>query len=122
MYTLLHVTGVQTGLPYYGVNSDSVLMAVLHLVTCSGVPRNFFRGGSKNSAEDRGQRERGSGDSSPLVRGFTQFVNERNPYSDLVVTDLYATELGIWPSFFKTSEFRGGVEPPPPPPGTPVVT
>jgi hypothetical protein len=64
-------------------------------------------GGSTNSAEDRGQREWGSGVSSPLVRGFTQFVNERNTYSDYVVTDVYFTELGIWPSFFKTSEFRG---------------
>jgi hypothetical protein len=66
-------------------------------------------GGSTNSTEDKGQRERGSEGSSPLVRGFTQFVNERNPYSDLVVTDVYSTELGIWPSFLKTSEFRGGV-------------
>jgi hypothetical protein len=39
-------------------------------------------GGSTNSAEDRGQREGGSGGSSPLIRGFTQFVIERNPYSD----------------------------------------
>jgi hypothetical protein len=23
--------------------------------------------------------------------------------------DVYSTKLGIWPSFFKTSEFRGGV-------------
>ena len=29
----------------------------------------FFRGGSTNSVEDRGQRERGSGGGSPLVRG-----------------------------------------------------
>ena len=36
----------------------------------SGVPRNFVRrGGSKNSVEDRGQRERRSGGGSPLVRG-----------------------------------------------------
>jgi hypothetical protein len=38
----------------------------------SGVPRNFVRGGgvcSTNSVEDRGQRERGSGGGSPLVRG-----------------------------------------------------
>ena len=35
----------------------------------SGVPRNFVRGGgSTNSVEDRGQRERGSGSGSPLVR------------------------------------------------------
>jgi hypothetical protein len=53
--------------------------------------------------------------SSPLVRGFTQFVNKRNPYSDWVVTDVYSTELGIWPSVFKTSEFRGVWTPKPPP-------
>jgi len=38
----------------------------------SGVPRNFVRRGggvSANSFEDRGQRERGSGGDSPLVRG-----------------------------------------------------
>ena len=38
----------------------------------SGIPRNFFRGGgggSTNSVEDRGQRERGSGVVAPLVRG-----------------------------------------------------
>jgi hypothetical protein len=37
----------------------------------SGVPRNFFfggGGGATNSVEDRGQRERGSGRCSPLVR------------------------------------------------------
>ena len=40
------------------------------VVTYSGVPRNFFGGGgSTNSVEDRGQRERGSGGGSPLVRG-----------------------------------------------------
>ena len=38
-------------------------------VRTSGVPRNFFRGGSTNSVEDRGQRERGSGGGSSLVRG-----------------------------------------------------
>ena len=32
----------------------------------SGVPRNFVRGGSTNSVEDR---ERGSGGGSPLVKG-----------------------------------------------------
>jgi hypothetical protein len=33
--------------------------------------QEFFcgEGGSRNSVEDRGQRERGSGGSSPLVRG-----------------------------------------------------
>ena len=42
----------------------------------SGVPRNFFReGGSTNSVEDRGQRERGSGGSSPIVRGSGESCN-----------------------------------------------
>ena len=36
------------------------------LLVTSGVPRNFVRGGSTNSIEDR---ERGSGGGSPLVRG-----------------------------------------------------
>jgi hypothetical protein len=47
-------------------------MQMLRTFICvaSGIPRNFFwGGGSTNSVEDRGQRERGSGDSSPLVRG-----------------------------------------------------
>jgi hypothetical protein len=39
--------------------------------------RNFFGGGgSTNSVEDRGQRERGSEGSGPLVRGSTQYANE----------------------------------------------
>jgi hypothetical protein len=42
----------------------------------SGVHKNFVRGCSTNSVEDRGQRERGSGGGSPLVRGSAQFVNE----------------------------------------------
>jgi hypothetical protein len=33
-------------------------------------------GGSINSVEDRGQRERGSGSGSPLVRCSVQFENE----------------------------------------------
>jgi hypothetical protein len=36
----------------------------------------FEAGGSTNSVKDRGQREWGSGDSSPLVRGSVQFANE----------------------------------------------
>ena len=40
-------------------------------VARSGVPRNFVwgGGGSTNSVEDRGQKERESGGGSPLVRG-----------------------------------------------------
>ena len=45
-------------------------------VHSSGVPRNFIRGrGSTNSVEDRGQRERGSGGGSPLVRGYRGSCN-----------------------------------------------
>jgi hypothetical protein len=46
-----------------------------HSVAYPGI---FFggEGVSTNSVEDRGQRERGSGGGSPLVRGSTQFSNE----------------------------------------------
>jgi hypothetical protein len=63
--------------------------------------------GSTNSVEDRGQRERGSGGGRPLVRGSAQFAKELNPYSYYVVTDVFSTELGIWLSIVKTSEFQG---------------
>ena len=38
-------------------------------VICSGVPRNFFRGGGGFNKFSWGQRELGSGGGSPLVRG-----------------------------------------------------
>ena len=42
----------------------------------SGVLRNFFSGGgSTNSVEDRGEKERGSGGGSPLVRGSRRSCN-----------------------------------------------
>jgi hypothetical protein len=41
-----------------------------------GKTSEFGMGGSTNSVEDRGQKERGSGGGSPLVRGSTHFVNE----------------------------------------------
>jgi hypothetical protein len=77
-------------------------------------PGIFFRGSSTNSVKDRGQRERRSGSASPLVRGPTQFANGWNTYSYYVVMDVFSTELGIRLSFVKTSEFRGGSEPPNP--------
>jgi len=46
-----------------------LLVSNITLFLCSGVPRNLFGGGSTNSVEDRGHRERGSGGNSPLVRG-----------------------------------------------------
>jgi hypothetical protein len=59
----------------------------------SGVPRNFFRWGESTiSVADIGQRERGSGGGSPLVRGSAQFSNEWNPYSYLVITDVFSTK------------------------------
>jgi hypothetical protein len=61
---------------------ELIILLISYVVVNSSVPRNFFWGGSTNSAEDRGQREWGSGGGSPLARGFNQFVNERNPYSD----------------------------------------
>ena len=48
---------------------EDVTVIRITIARTSGVPRDFVRGGSTNSVEDRGQRERGSGGGSPLVRG-----------------------------------------------------
>jgi hypothetical protein len=89
-----------------------------------GLRQEFFTvgGGSTNSVEDRGQRERGSGGGSPLVRGSTQFASEWNPYSDWVVTDVFSMEMGIRLSFVKTLEFwqRGWTPKPSPSLGMPL--
>jgi len=47
----------------------SISFHQIRRVPVSGVPRNFVRRGSTNSVEEIGQRERGSGGGSPLVRG-----------------------------------------------------
>jgi hypothetical protein len=67
--------GTTTSPPTKTPVQSSSMFSFLYI---SGVPRNFFRGGggSKNSVEDRGQRERGYGGGSPLVRGSTQLANE----------------------------------------------
>ena len=52
------------------LDGSQLLLLFQNYVCSSGVPRNFVRGGgSTNSVEDRGQRERGSGGGSLLVRG-----------------------------------------------------
>jgi hypothetical protein len=52
------------------MNRNPPAHSTVTILTDSGVPRNFvWEGGSTNSVEDRGQREWGSGGSSPLVRG-----------------------------------------------------
>ena len=60
----------------YGVMVEIVyvlsftFLCLFLMLLCSGIPRNFvWGGGSTNSVEDRGQRERGSGGGSHLVRG-----------------------------------------------------
>ena len=52
----------------------------------SGVPRNFVRGGSTNSVEDRRERKRGSGGCSPLVRGSGGSCNLVQEISFHIVT------------------------------------
>jgi len=53
------------------INSVAILAyrAVPRVHRASGVRRNFVRGFSTNSVENRGQREWESGGGSPLVRG-----------------------------------------------------
>jgi hypothetical protein len=83
-----NITGTKTtGSPVrVGQYVPAVIEVGMSIIVCfSSVPRKFFRGGggvSTNSVEDRRQRKRGSWGGNPLVRGFTQFVIERIPYSD----------------------------------------
>jgi len=68
-----HPTQTLTASSVTAVRNLSIFRLV-YFTLLSGVPRNFVRGGggvgcSTNSVEDRGQRERGSGGCSPLVRG-----------------------------------------------------
>jgi hypothetical protein len=55
------------------LQNTSKICTMAEVFSCSGVPRNFVRrrggGCSTNSVEDRGQREQGSGGSSPIVMG-----------------------------------------------------
>jgi hypothetical protein len=62
-------------------------------------------GGATNSIGDRKQREWGSGDSSPLVRGSGGSCN-------LVQEIPVGTLRQFWLSFVKTYEFRGGLNTP----------
>jgi hypothetical protein len=56
------------------VAADWDILPILHEL--SGAPRNFvWEGGSTNSVEDGGQRERGSGGGSPQVRGSGSSCN-----------------------------------------------
>jgi len=48
---------------------DVILSGLLEKMGPVAYPGIFFGGGSTNSVEDRGQRGRGSGGGSPLVRG-----------------------------------------------------
>jgi hypothetical protein len=84
--------------------------------------QDFFLGwgGSTNSVEHSGHRERVNGGGSPLARSSAQFANSWTLYSYLVVKDVFSVKQGLRLSFVKTSEFRGGVEPPKPLPPSPV--
>ena len=66
----IFIQGYVQGRTGMGAGEDSwIIELVFSYQESSGVPRNFFRGVSTNSVEDRGQRERGSGGGSLLVRG-----------------------------------------------------
>ena len=49
-------------------SAAAVIGSAAPALSTSGVPRNFARRGGSNSVEDRGQRARGCGGGSPLVR------------------------------------------------------
>ena len=55
----------------YKIDTGYIVMTLLSMSSPVAYPGIFFfvGGGSTNSVEDRGQRGRGSGGGSPLVRG-----------------------------------------------------
>ena len=59
-------------LPAQPLPSDLITKSLLAAVAYPGI---LFGGGSTNLVEDRGQRERGSGGGSPLVRGSAGSCN-----------------------------------------------
>jgi hypothetical protein len=71
-------------------------------------------GGSTNSAEDRGHREGGYGGSSPLVRGFTQFVIEQNPVLIRLLQIIFHGTENLARLLQNFGISGGGFEPPPP--------
>jgi hypothetical protein len=97
------------------------------LSTISGVPRNFVWGGSSlfgggggstNSVKDRGQRERGSGGGSPLVRGSAQFAVQFDfvKLSGLrwLLRMYFPRNWEFGSALSKPRNFGGGFEPPNP--------
>jgi hypothetical protein len=75
-----------------------------------------------SSFEDRGQRERGSGGASLLVRDSTQFANEWNPYLiRLYGCIFYGTGNSAQLCQNFGNSVGGGLNPPPHP-GTPLLS
>jgi hypothetical protein len=64
---------------------------------------------STNSVEDRGQREWGSGGSSPLVRGSTQFANESETHILIRLLPMYFPQNWEFGSAFSKLRNFGGV-------------
>ena len=60
---------------YYGTHLRMNDMRIPNLLTVAYPGVFFGGGGSTNSVEDRGQRVRGSGGGSPLVRGSGDSCN-----------------------------------------------
>jgi hypothetical protein len=116
-WQVLSITDSQTVIAYFPILYNWLRLNKCYICWYCG---SHSQHPSKNSVEDRGQRECGSGGGSPLVSGSAQFVNEWNPCA-YYVTDVFSIEQVIRLGFFKTLEFRG-VEPlnPPPPLGAPL--
>jgi hypothetical protein len=78
--------------------------------------QEFFSGGVQHIQLRTEGGEYGDLGAVPLVRGSTQFENERNPYSDQVVTDVrYIPQNWEFGSALpKLQNFGGWLNPPPP--------
>jgi hypothetical protein len=70
---------------YYSLVGCNAILSAVWLTTVA-YPGFFFGEGSTNSVEDRGQRGRGSGGGSPLVRGSEGSCNLVQEFSFHIVT------------------------------------
>jgi hypothetical protein len=78
---------------------------VMSMKNSNGTIGNQFRDLPVCSAVPRPLRHRVG---PPPIRGSTEFANEWNQYSYLVVTEVISMKLGIWLSFVKILKFRAG--------------
>jgi hypothetical protein len=119
---LLNINRYRLRVMHVSFFNDMSLMHLRKDILCLLVafPGNFFGGGvSTNSVEDRGQKERGFGGGSALVRGSAQFANSEP--SIIRLLRMYFSRNWEFGSVLSKLRNFGGYLNTPTPLGTPLV-